>query len=115
MDSNYFSHHDPINHSDVLDKAFGHDSNQSHHPVFVEDYNRSDGTHVKAHMRSHPDGNPFNNYTYPGHINPFTGEVATGDPLSYLSHHDSSFHHVLQQSNPLAHIQDYSLPQLTFD
>lgn len=115
MDSNFFNHQDSFNHHDVLDQAFGNAPHSSHHPVFVDDYFRSDGTHVKAHMRSHPDDNPFNNYSYPGNVNPFTGEIASGDPLSYLSTYDSSFQHVMQHPNPLAHIQDYSLPTLTFN
>ncbi|GMK40575.1 hypothetical protein PCCS19_36310 [Paenibacillus sp. CCS19] len=114
MDINYFGQ-DPINHANTLDKAFGNASDHAQQPVFVDDYFRHDGTHVHGHMRSHPDGNPFNNYTYPGNINPFTGEIATGDPLTYLDHHyHHSFQHVIEQSNPLAHVQQYSMPPLSF-
>ncbi|MDQ1909062.1 hypothetical protein RAC89_00925 [Paenibacillus sp. GD4] len=115
MDSNHFSHYTG-NHDqqyDAFDKTYG--LGRSDNPVFVDDYFRTDGTYVKAHVRSHPDHNPFNNYSYPGNVNPFTGEVATGDPLTYLSHYDVSFQSVLQHANPLAHIQEYTMPPLTFN
>jgi len=52
--------------------------------VHVNGYYRRDGTYVQPHMRSAPDGNPYNNYSYPGNVNPYTGKVAPGDPDSYL-------------------------------
>jgi hypothetical protein len=52
--------------------------------VHVRGYFRKDGTYVQPHYRSAPDGNPYNNWSYPGNINPFTGKVATGDPATYL-------------------------------
>jgi hypothetical protein len=52
--------------------------------VYVNGYYRSDGTYVKAHYRSSPDGNPYNNYSFPGNVNPYTGKVATGNPETYL-------------------------------
>ena len=30
--------------------------------VYVHGYSRSDGTYVRPHYRSAPDGNPYNNY-----------------------------------------------------
>jgi len=45
--------------------------------VWVRGYWRSDGTYVRPHWRSAPDGNPWNNWsTYPN-INPFTGKIGT--------------------------------------
>lgn len=35
-------------------------------------------------MRSNPDGNPYNNWSYPGNTNPYTGKVAPGNPSTYL-------------------------------
>lgn len=32
--------------------------------VNVRGYTRSDGTYVQPHVRSAPDGNPYNNYSY---------------------------------------------------
>ena len=66
----------------LLTLAFG--ACEAFSQVHVRGYVRSDGTYVPPHARSSPDGNPYNNYGYPGNINPFTGKVATGDPLAYL-------------------------------
>jgi hypothetical protein len=51
---------------------------------YVHGYTRSDGTYVQGYMRSSPDGNPYNNYSFPGNTNPYTGKVAPGDPDTYL-------------------------------
>lgn len=32
--------------------------------VHVRGYTRSDGVYVQPHVRSAPDGNPYNNYSY---------------------------------------------------
>lgn len=55
--------------------------------VRVRGYYRKDGTYVRPHYRSNPDGNPYNNWsTYPN-INPYTGKRGTkhipGNPHSY--------------------------------
>jgi hypothetical protein len=55
--------------------------------VHVRGYFRKNGTYVQPHYRSAPDGNPYNNYSYPGNLNPYTGEVATGDPSTYLNNY----------------------------
>ena len=52
--------------------------------VRVRGYYRKDGTYVKPHYRTAPDGNPYNNYSYPGNFNPNTGKVKAGDPQIYL-------------------------------
>lgn len=52
--------------------------------VHVKGYYRKDGTYVHPHIRSNPDGNPYNNWSYPGNVNPYTGNVATGNPETYL-------------------------------
>jgi hypothetical protein len=45
--------------------------------VRVRGYFRKDGTCVRPHYRSYPDGNPYNNWsTYPN-INPYTGKQGT--------------------------------------
>ncbi len=44
--------------------------------VYVHGYTRKDGTYVKPHYRSDPDGDPTNNWSYPGNTNPYTGMVA---------------------------------------
>ena len=50
----------------------------------VRGYYRQDGTYVPPHYRSNPDGNPYNNYGYPGNLNPNTGRITPGDPQRYL-------------------------------
>lgn len=52
--------------------------------VRVRGYYRSNGTYVQPNYRSNPDGNPYNNWSYPGNVNPYTGKVANGDPDTYL-------------------------------
>jgi hypothetical protein len=52
--------------------------------VRVSGYYRKNGTYVEPHYRSSPNGNPYDNYSFPGNTNPYTGKVSTGDPDSYL-------------------------------
>ncbi len=52
--------------------------------VHVRGYYRRDGTYVRPHCRTAPDGNPYNNYSFPGNYNPNTGRVATGNPDTYV-------------------------------
>lgn len=55
--------------------------------VRVRGYTRKDGTYVQPHYRSNPDGNPYNNYSFPGNTNPYTGKVAPGNPDTYLKNY----------------------------
>jgi len=57
--------------------------------VYVEGYYRKNGTYVEPHYRSSPDKNPYNNYSYPGNVNPYTGKVATGNSETYLKRYNS--------------------------
>lgn len=50
--------------------------------VSVRGYTRHDGTYVKPHYRSNPDGNPDNNWSTKGNTNPYTGKEGTQDPHS---------------------------------
>lgn len=43
----------------------------------VNGYYRSDGTYVQPHYRSDPDGDPNNNYSHKGNVNPYTGKRGT--------------------------------------
>ena len=45
--------------------------------VRVSGYHRKDGTYVKPHYRSNPDGNFWNNWSTIGNTNPFTGKAGT--------------------------------------
>jgi hypothetical protein len=62
---------------------------QSFSQVKVRGYYRKNGTYVQPHQRSKPDGNPYNNYSYPGNTNPHTGKVATGNPETYLKNYNA--------------------------
>ena len=59
--------------------------------VRVNGYYRKDGTYVRPHYRSNPDGNPYNNWSFPGNTNPYTGKTATGNPSTYLKNYSSSY------------------------
>lgn len=51
---------------------------------YVQRYYRSDGTYVQPYFRSDPDGSPYNNFSYPGKLNPYAGQVAPGNSDTYL-------------------------------
>ena len=55
--------------------------------VRVRGYYRKDGTYVQPYYRSNPDGNPYNNWSFPGNVNPYTGKVAPGNPDTYLKNY----------------------------
>src|SRR5437867_12894865 len=57
--------------------------------VWVNPYTRKDGTQAQGHYGSNPDGNPYNNWSYPGNVNPHTGKQATGDPNRYLEQYQN--------------------------
>ncbi len=61
----------------------------SYSQVHVKGYYRKDGTYVKPHYRSNPDGNPYNNWSYPGNTNPYTGKTATGNTDTYLNNYNN--------------------------
>jgi len=52
--------------------------------VHVRGHYRKDGTYVRPHMRSSPDGNVFNNWSTKGNVNPYTGKTGTKDPYKLL-------------------------------
>jgi len=76
----------PGNPETYLKNYYGSDSYNSSADVWVHGYYR-DGTYVKGHWRSYPDGNPYNNWIFPGNINPYTGRIATGNPETYLKNY----------------------------
>jgi len=55
--------------------------------VDVRGYYKKDGTFVKPHKRTKADGNPYNNFSYPGNYNPNTGRVTTGSKEDYLNNY----------------------------
>jgi hypothetical protein len=58
-----------------------------HAQVRVDGYYRKDGTYVQPHYRSNPDGNPYNNWSTRGNVNPYTGQPGYRDPASLNSWH----------------------------
>ena len=58
--------------------------------VNVSGYLRRDGSYVQPHVRSTADGSPYNNYSFPGNINPYTGVMATGNESTYLERYNKS-------------------------
>jgi len=69
--------------------------------VSVKGYYRKNGTYVAPHYRSNPDGNPYNNWSYPGNTNPYTGKTATGNADTYLKNY---------YKNSNTYTPTYSLP-----
>lgn len=64
--------------------------------VRVSGYFRKNGTYVQPYYRSSPDGNPYNNYSYPGNYNPYTGQYAKGNPDTYLKR----YYHIYSDYSP---------------
>lgn len=56
--------------------------------VSVKGYYRKNGTYVQPHYRSDPDSSPYNNWSYPGNTNPYTGKVAGGNSDTYLKNYN---------------------------
>jgi hypothetical protein len=50
--------------------------------VYVNGYTTKNGTYVAPHYRSSPDGNPYNNWSTVGNVNPYTGQAGTRNPYS---------------------------------
>jgi hypothetical protein len=57
---------------------------------YIRGYIKKDGTYVQPHHRSDPDGHLYNNYSYPGNTNPYTGKRATADMDSYLNNYNKN-------------------------
>jgi hypothetical protein len=54
---------------------------------WVSPHVTSKGTYVSGHFQSNPDGNPYNNYSFPGNTNPYTGVTAGGNTSTYLNNY----------------------------
>ena len=67
-----------------LDRYYNRSKAHQTTPVWVSGYFRKDGTYVRPHYRTKPDGNPYNNYSYPRNYNPNTNTYSTGNPHTYL-------------------------------
>lgn len=70
---------------------------------YVNGYYRSNGTYVQPYYRSSPNGNPYDNYSTRGNVNPYTGAIGTQNPYpSYPSQYSNY--------NPYS-TPNYSIPQ----
>jgi hypothetical protein len=58
--------------------------------VHVKGYTKSNGTYVEPHTRSSPNSSPYDNYSYPGNTNPYTGKIATGNPDTYIKNNSKN-------------------------
>lgn len=56
--------------------------------VYVRGYSRNDGTYIAPHYRSTPDGNPWNNWSTDGNVNPYTGVVGRDHPSLSTGYQD---------------------------
>ena len=74
--------------------------------VKVNGYYRKNGTYVQPHYRSYPDGNPYNNYSFPGNTNPYTGKTSTGNPDTYLNNYYNR--HIYYNKQFISNIQTES-------
>ena len=68
----------------------------------VRGYTRKDGTYVQPHTRSAPDGNPTNNYSFPGNYNPNTGAITPGNPDTYLQNYYKKHGSVPSGGDPIS-------------
>jgi hypothetical protein len=59
--------------------------------VYVHGYTTKNGTYVAPHYRSAPDGNPYNNWSTVGNVNPYTGQAGTRNPYNGYSNSYGSY------------------------
>lgn len=81
--------------------------------VKVKGYFRKDGTYVQPHYRSNPDGNPYNNWSFPGNTNPYTGKTATGNPDTYLKNYYNGGSSYTPSFSVPSYTPSYSIPSIT--
>jgi len=90
--------------------------------VRVSGYTRKNGTYVEPHMRSSPNSNPYDNYSFPGNTNPYTGKTSTGNPDTYLDNYynkrsnniDYSNTGLLKDVNPYMGTTNYTPPNTEY-
>lgn len=75
--------------------------------TWVSGHYRSNGTYVEGYYRSSPDGDPYNNYSFPGNTNPYTGKTATGNADTYLKNYYNNSSYSLPSYSSYS---SYSLP-----
>ena len=90
--------------------------------VRVSGYTRKNGTYVEPHMRSSPNNNPYDNYSFPRNTNPYTGKISTGNPDTYLDNYynkrsnniDYSNTGLLKDVNPYMGTTNYTPPNTEY-
>jgi hypothetical protein len=65
-------------------------SHNAYADTWVNGYTRKDGTNVRGHFRSDPDGDVSNNWSTYGNVNPYTGKAGTKRYFDYDSSRYSS-------------------------
>ena len=50
---------------------------------YTNPYYRQDGTYVQPHYQTNPNGNPYDNWSTRGNVNPFNGQPGTRNPYPY--------------------------------
>lgn len=75
---------------------------------YVNGYYRSNGTYVKGYYRTEADGNPYNNYSYPGNYNPNTGRITGGSASSYLNNYYKSSGYLGNSVSGSSYVPSYS-------
>jgi hypothetical protein len=50
---------------------------------WVQPHMTRNGEYVQGHMQTNPDGNPYNNWSTRGNVNPYTGQPGTVNPYQH--------------------------------
>jgi hypothetical protein len=71
--------------------------------VWVDGYYRKDGTYVRGHYRSDPDGDFSNNWSTYGNTNPYTGDPGTKTYPSntYYNNNDRNYYYTPPSTNKI--------------
>lgn len=79
---------------------------------YVHGYTRSNGTYVNGYERTAADGNPYNNYSFPGNYNPNTGSITGGNADTYLRNYynNSSYYSPSYPSYTYSDTNSYTYP-----
>jgi len=48
--------------------------------IYVEEYNKEDGTNVPSHYRTNPNDSKYDNWSSKPNTNPYTGKKGTKNP-----------------------------------
>lgn len=78
--------------------------------VYVKGYTKKNGTYVAPHYRSSPDSSPYNNWSYPGNTNPYTGKTAGGSESTYLENYYNNSYSLPSYTAPSYTAPSYTAP-----